>query len=345
MPSSPSPAPFGTTPAGKAVERHTLTNANGLSCSVITYGGIVTALEVPDRAGKAADIVLGHDTLDGYLSDTAYLGAIVGRVANRIAHGRFTLDGVSYALATNNGPNTLHGGVVGFNRAVWAAAPGETADGPFLALSHVSPDGDEGFPGNLRVTVTYTLTHRNELRIAYEATTDQPTPVNLTNHSYFNLAGAGNVLGHVLALGASRYTPADATLIPTGEIAAVAGTPLDFRAAKPIGRDIAAVPGGLGGYDHNFVLEGGRVAARVHEPLSGRVLVVETDQPGVQLYTANGFDGTVRGKGGVAFPRHGAFCLETQHFPDAVNKPDFPTTILTPGRVFRSTTLHRFSVE
>jgi aldose 1-epimerase len=339
---------FGTMPDGTRVDLYTLTNSNGLVCKVVTYGAVITELHVPDRSGKLGDVVLGFDSLPRYLTDSPCFGAAVGRVANRIANGRFSLDGKAYALAINDPPNTLHGGVKGFDKAVWMAEASESPAGPSILLRHLSPDGDEGFPGALDVRLTYTLTHGNELRIEFEATTDKATPVNLTNHSYFNLAAQGDIHGHVLRMKAKNYTPSDESLIPTGEIAPVAKTPLDFTKAKPVGRDIGRVPG-LKGYDHNFVIDGGGrdlvLAAHVHEPVSGRTMEVVTDQPGVQLYTSNSFDGTLVGKYGAAFPLHAGLCLETQHFPDSVNKPAFPSTILRPGETLRNTTIYRFSAK
>ncbi len=340
---------FGTMPDGTAVELYTLTNSGGLVCKVMTYGAVITELDVPDRAGKPGDVVLGFDNLPQYIRESPCFGAVVGRVANRIAKGRFVVDGKTYSLAINNPPNTLHGGTRGFDKVVWKAEAMEAPDGPAIVFNHVSPDGDEGFPGALSVRMTYTLTNGNELRIDYEATTDKATPVNLTNHSYFNLACKGDVLGHVLQLKARQYTPVDAGLIPTGAIADVAGGPLDFTKPKPIGRDIQAFSGSTRGYDHNFVIDGGGrglvLAARVVEPVSGRSLDVTTDQPGVQLYTSNGFNGTLVGKYGMAYPLHGAVCLETQHYPDSVNQPGFPSTLLRPGETFRSTTIYRFSAK
>jgi aldose 1-epimerase len=335
-------------PDGTAVELYTLANANGLVCKVITYGAVITELEVPDRNGKLGDVVLGFDNLPQYIRESPCFGAVVGRVANRIAKGRFVVDGRTYTLAINNGPNTLHGGIRGFDKIVWKAGAEETPDGPAVVFHHVSPDGDEGFPGALSVRMTYTLTNANELRFDYEATTDKATPVNLTNHSYFNLACKGDILSHVLQLKARRFTPADAGLIPTGAIEDVAGGPLDFTKGKPIGRDIGELSA-TRGYDHNFVIDGGSrglvLAARVIEPVSGRAIEVLTDQPGVQLYTSNSFNGTLVGKYGLAFPLHAGFCLETQHYPDSVNKPGFPSTLLRPGETLRSTTIYRFSAK
>jgi aldose 1-epimerase len=349
MPASIAKSPFGTMPDGTPVDLYTLTNASGLVCKVITYGAAITELHVPDRNGKPGDVVLGFDNLPQYLTDSPCFGAVVGRVANRIAKGRFTVDGKTYTLAINNGPNTLHGGIKGFDKIVWKAEAKNGPEGPAVVFTHVSPDGDEGFPGALSVRMTYTLTNANEVRFDYEATTDKATPVNLTNHSYFNLACRGDVLAQVLELKAARYTPSDEGLIPTGAIADVAGGPLDFTIAKPIGRDIAKVPGGTHGYDHNYVIDGGGrgivLTAIARDPASGRTVEVLTDEPGVQLYTSNGMDGSIVGKYGHAYPAHAGFCLETQHYPDSINKPGFPSTLLRPGETFRSTTIYRFSAK
>ncbi len=344
-----SKSPFGKMPGGGAVDLYTLTNADGLVCKAITYGAAVAELHVPDRAGRLGDVVLGFDNLPQYIKDSPCFGSVVGRVANRIARGSFSLDGKSYSLAINNPPNTLHGGAKGFDKVVWEAEGVDSPDGPSVAFHRISPDGEEGFPGSLSVRVAYTLTNGNELRVDYEATTDNATPVNLSHHSYFNLAGKGDVLGHVLQLKAARYTPMDSGLIPTGEIAQVAGGPLDFTKPKAIGRDIGKMPGDLHGYDHNFVLDGGGpgpvLAARVQEPSTGRTMEVSTDQPGLQFYTGNSLSAGLTGKRGATYSPHSGFCLETQHFPDSVNKPGFPTTILRPGQVFRSTTIYRFAAK
>jgi len=339
---------FGTMPDGAAVELYTLTNAAGLACRAITYGAIITELHVPDRAGRLGDIVLGFDNLGQYVRENSpYMGAVIGRVANRIAGARFTVDGRAYSLAANNGRNTLHGGIRGFDKVVWQASASESPEGPSILFTHTSPDGDEGFPGTLRARMRYTLTNRNELRIDYEAQTDRATPVNLTNHSYFNLACTCDIQGHVLRLNAGSYTVPDAGGIPTGAIEAVAGGPLDFTAPKPVGRDLGSAPGGFGGFDHNFVIDGGGrsvvAAARLHEPSSGRVMEILTDQPAVQFYTGNNLDGTLLGKRGVRYTKQAALCLETQHHPDSINHPSFPTTLHRPGETFRSTTIHRFS--
>jgi aldose 1-epimerase len=340
---------FGKTQDGTPVDVYTLTNAGGSVAKIMTYGATLIQLRVPDREGKLADVVLGFDNLDGYLAGHPFFGSTVGRYANRIAKGKFTLDGKEYTLAVNNGPNHLHGGTKGFDKAVWKAEVVGSGEGPSVRFSHVSPDGDEGYPGTLNVTVVYTLTDRNELRIDYTATTDKATQINLTNHTYFNLKGGGDVLGHELRLYANQYTVPDDTLIPTGEIKAVRDTPLDFTNTHLIGTRIKQLPASIGGYDHNFVINGGggslAPAARVYEPTTGRVMDVLTTQPGVQLYTANFLDGSLKGKGGVAYNKYAAFCLETQHFPDSPNKPSFPSTVLRPGQTFRSTTVYRFSTQ
>jgi aldose 1-epimerase len=341
---------FGRLADGTAVDIYTLTNASGLEARITTFGAILVSLKVPDRNGVLADVTLGFDTLDGYVGTHPYFGAIIGRYGNRIAKARFTLDGVEYRLAANNNGNSLHGGIKGFDKAVWKAEPVKSGHGPGLKLTYLSKDMEEGFPGNLAVTVVYTLTDTNELEIRYEATTDKKTPINLTNHAYWNLKGAGNgdILGHVLQLEADTFTAVDSAsnLIPTGEILPVAGTPFDFTTPHTIGERIAQVEGG---YDHNFVLRSGggalTLAARVKEPESGRAMEIWTDQPAIQLYTGNFLDGSVVGKGGRAYQKHAAFCLETQHFPDSPNHPNFPTTILEPGRVFRSVTVHRFTAK
>lgn len=335
---------FGRLPDGTEIKLYTLTNKNGLWARIMTYGATLVSLETPDRNGKLADIVLGFDSLDGYLKANPYFGSTVGRYANRIAKGSFTLDGVTYPLAKNNGENHLHGGVKGFDKVVWTAEPVEGEGAVGVKLSYLSQDGEEGYPGNLSVTVIYTLTDENELRISYEATTDKPTPVNLTNHSYFDLAGQGigDILGHELMLNADAYTSVDEGLIPTGEILPVVGTPMDFTSPKAIGARMAEVKGG---YDHNFVLRGGgklKLAARVYEPTSGRVMEIDTTEPGIQFYTGNFLDGTITGKGGKIYNRHDGFCLETQHFPDSPNKPNFPSTILRPGEKYSSLTAYRF---
>jgi len=339
--------PFGKLPDNSEVTLFTLTNKNGVSASVMNYGATLVALEAPDRRGQLIDILLGFDTLDGYVRhNSPYFGAIVGRCANRIAHGRFRLDGKEYRLATNNGPHHLHGGSKGFDKACWHA---ETSPGgsPSVKFTHLSPDGDEGYPGNLAVTVVYTLTDDNALTIDYTATTDQVTPINLSNHAYFNLAGPGTILGHELLTTSKRYVPVNDSFIPTGELKSVAGTPMDFTASTPIGQRIDQVTGDPGGYDHTFVLEheagNHTLAARVFEPQSGRVLEVHTTEPGVQFYTGNFLDGSVVGKNGRVYHKHTGFCLETQHFPDSVNQPSFPSVILRPGQLYSQKTLFRLS--
>jgi aldose 1-epimerase len=337
---------FGRLPDGTEIELFTLTNGKGLRVRIMTYGATVVSLETPDRAGRTADIILGFDTLDGYLAVNPYFGSIVGRYANRIAKGTFALDGVTYKLATNNGENHLHGGVRGFDKVVWKAEPVMETGSVGVRLSYLSRDGEEGYPGNLSVTVVYTLTEADQLKISYEASTDKPTPVNLTNHSYFNLAGQGegDILGHELMINADAFTPVDAGLIPTGEILPVKGTAMDFTVLKPIGAQIAEVKGG---YDHNFVLRGGggrlELAAEVYEPSTGRVMEIDTTEPGIQFYTGNFLDGAITGKGGKSYKQHYGFCLETQHFPDSPNRPEFPSTVLRPGEKFSSLTVYRFS--
>ncbi len=343
---------------GRRVQLFTLDNGRGLKMRVTNYGGIIVSLEVPDRDGRPADVVLGFDRLGDYLAGHPYFGALIGRYGNRIAGGRFLLDGVEYRLATNNAPGgipcSLHGGLRGFDQAVWEAEPVRERDAVGLRLRHVSRDGDEGYPGTLRVTVHYWLTADQALRITYEAATDKPTPVNLTQHSYFNLAGhdGGPILDHELQLLADRFTPVDAGLIPTGELRPVEGTPMDFRTPVRIGARIDQADEQLrfgGGYDHNWVINGPagtlRLAAVVHEPKSGRVMEVLTTEPGVQFYSGNFLDGSNVGKGGVAYAHRTGFCLETQHFPDSPNKPHFPSTILRPGQTLRSETVYRFSVR
>ena len=342
---------FGKTKDGAAVDLFTLTNANGMKAKIMTYGAILTELHVPDRQGRSDDVVLGFDDLESYLKGHPHFGATTGRVANRIAKGKFTLDGKEYTLAVNNGPNSLHGGLKGFDKVVWKAESKEASEGVAVQLTYVSPDGEEGYPGNLTTVVNYTLTNQNELRIDYKATTDKATPVNLTNHSYFNLAGpqSGDILGHELTLAADEYTPADDTLIPTGEIRSVKGTPLDFTKAATIGSRIAQVADKTGGYDHNFVLRGkGKslaLAARAYEPKTGRVMEMYTTEPAVQLYTGNFLDGKLKGKGGVVYQKHQAFCLEAQHFPDSVNHPEFPSVVLRPGQTYTQTTAYKFSAR
>lgn len=346
--------PFGEV-EGESVERYILRNANAMEVGILTYGGIVQSIRVPDKDGTVGDVVLGFDNVDDYVEKSPYFGAIVGRYANRIAKGQFTLDGHTYHLPINNEPNSLHGGDKGFDKRIWTASD---ASDTSLTLSYTSPDGEEGYPGTLEVHVTYSLDDDNALKIEYAATTDKKTVINLSNHSYFNLAGegSGTIEHHELQLHASHYTPVDETLIPTGEIAPVAGTPFDFTTAKPIGKDIRDASSDqiliAHGFDHNFVLdrpEGDTTtlvkAAMVTEPTTGRTLQVETTQPGVQLYTGNFLDGSFGGIGKQAYRQGDAFCLETQHFPDSPNHPDFPSTELDPGQEFRSTTVYTFGTS
>lgn len=343
--------PFGKTADGTPVTAYTLLNKNGARAKVLTYGGIVSELHVPDKSGKLGDVVLGHDALKGYLDGHPYFGCITGRVANRLAGAKFTLDGKEYKLAANdNQKHTLHGGERGLDKRVWKGDPMLTGDGPAVKLTYTSKDMEEGFPGNLACAVTYTLTNDNALRIDYRATTDKPTPVNLTNHSYFNLAGQGNgtVLDHVLQINATRYTPTDETLIPTGKIEPVAGTPFDFTKPTRIGDHIQEIKSDPVGYDLNYVLADRRratpqLAATVTEPKTGRVLRVLTTEPGIQLYTGNFLSGKDRGKGGAVYPQYGAFCLETQFFPDSPNQKAFPSIVLKPGEEYRHTTIYQFS--
>jgi len=345
---------FGTLADGTDLVLYTLVNAQGMRAAITNYGGIVVSLTAPDRDGTFADVVLGFDTLEEYVDHSPFFGCLVGRFGNRIANGKFTLQGVEYTLAQNDGQNHLHGGIKGFDKRVWAARALETADGPGLVLAYVSPDGEEGYPGTLSVTVLYTLTDDNALKIDYTATTDKPTVVNLTNHSYFNLsAGATNtILDHELSINAGAFTPVDGTLIPTGEIRAVAGTPLDFRTPTPIGARIEADDPQLGyggGYDHNWIINGEpgelRLAARVYEPTSGRVMDVHTTEPAMQFYAGNMMPPSLNGKGGRIYARRGGLCLETQHYPDSPNKPEFPSTTLEPGQTYQTTTVYKFSAR
>ena len=345
---------FGTTPDGKQAQLYTLKNSRGMQVQLTNFGAIAVSIVVPDKRGKFADVVLGFDDLKGYLENKPYFGATVGRYANRIANGTFTLDGKKYSLAVNNGPNSLHGGLKGFNKVLWEAAPLEQPGTQGVVFTYLSKDGEEGYPGNLKTKVTYTLNDANELTVAFEAVTDKPTPVNLTNHSYFNLAGEGNgdILKHVLTLTADRFTPVDKNLIPTGEVIPVKGTPLDFTKPTVVGARIndsyqQMVFGG--GYDHNFLLGGDgetlQFAARMSEPTSGRVLEVLTTEPAIQFYSGNFLDGSVVGKHGHAYQRRSAFSLETQHYPDSPNHTAFPSTILRPGKTLHSRTVFRFSAE
>ena len=344
---------FGKLEDGTPVDIYTLKNRNGLQVEITNYGGAVVSIRTPDRRGRMGDIVLGYDDLRGYLADKAYFGALIGRYANRIAGGKFTLNGVEYQLAQNNGVNHLHGGVRGFDKVVWQARELDHANGVALELTYLSKDNEEAYPGNLTVTVMYVLSNANELRVEYSATTDKETVVNLTHHSYFNLAGpgVGDVLSHEVKLNADRFTPVDETLIPTGELRAVKGTPFDFSRATSIGSRINQAEDQLvlgKGYDHNFVLnKKGQelsLAANVYEPSSGRVVEMWTTEPGMQLYTGNFLDG-VRGKAGKVYHRRGGFCLEAQHFPDSPNKPAFPSTVLKPGERYTQTTVYKFMVR
>ncbi len=344
--------PFGLTPDGEAVDIYTLRNRNGVEARIMTYGGIIVSLKVPDKNGQMGDVVLGYDHLDSYVTNSPYFGALIGRYGNRIAKARFTLDGTMYTLATNSYPNALHGGVKGFDKRVWSAGTREGLDGPELILSYLSKDGEEGYPGNLKVTATYTLLRDNELRLKYRAETDKDTVLNLTQHSYFNLAGKGDILNHKVTILADRFTPVDAELIPTGELRPVDNTPFDFRTPTAIGGRIGQQDEQLkfgGGYDHNWVInkEAGKLElmAKVTEPETGRVLDVFSTEPGLQFYSGNFLAGTITGKGGWAYQRHAAFCMEPQHYPDSPNKPQFPTVELKPGQVFQNTIVYRFSVQ
>lgn len=345
---------FGTMPDGTAVDLYTLRNAGGCEVKITNYGGIVVGLTAADREGKLDDVVLGYETLGEYLADTPYFGALVGRYGNRIGGAKFTLDGVEHALEVNDGANSLHGGRRGFDKVVWQAKAVEGEKEDSLELTYLSADGEEGYPGNLSVKVVYAWTDDNELRIDYTATTDRKTVVNLTHHSYFNLAGAGvgDNLAHEMTINADRFTPVDGGLIPTGELRSVEGTPMDFRQPTAIGARIDADDEQLklgGGYDHNWVLNStdGSLApaARVHEPTTGRVMDVLTTEPGIQFYAGNFLDGSNVGKGGKAYRHRSAFCLETQHFPDSPNHPEFPSTVLEPGGTYRQTTVYRFSAR
>ena len=339
---------FGKLQDGTEIQAYTLRNATGASAKIIAYGATLAELWVPDRTGKEGDVVLGFDSLQGYLGDHPHFGGIIGRFANRIAKGKFTLDGKEYALAINNGPNTLHGGNIGFDRKVWEGQPLKQLHGAAVRLTYTSPDGEENFPGALTVTVTYTLTDDNSLIIAYTAKTTKPTPVNLTNHSYFNLSGSGDVLDYKMFINADRYTPVDSTLIPTGELAPVKDTPYDFTRPATIGSRMAEIKD-IGGYDVNYVINGKlgmlREAAKVDDPSSGREMEVLTSEPGVQFYNAIGLNGSITGKRGAAYPKFGAVCLETQHFPDSVHRENFPTTILRPGQILHSETIYKFSTK
>ncbi len=346
---------FGKTDDGQTVDLYVLRNKSGMEVAITNYGGAVVSLKAPDKAGKFADVVLGYDDLQGYVADKAFFGALIGRYGNRIAHGKFTLNGSTYSLAKNNGENSLHGGTQGFNKRVWTAKDVSGSGGPALELTYRSKDGEEGYPGNLMAQVVYTLTEKNELKIEYLATTDKDTVVNLTNHSYFNLAGQGNgdILNHRLTIHATEFSPVDATLIPEAQARSVHGTPFDFSKAEAIGarinQDDQQLKFGLG-YDHNWVLNPSgphslSLAAEVYEPGSGRVMEVLTTEPGVQFYSGNFLDGSVHGKEGKVYGHRSGFCLETQHFPDSPNHPGFPSTVLKPGQRLHSTTIYRFSAR
>ncbi len=345
--------PFGKTSEQKAVDLFILTNARGAEVQIMTYGGIIVSLKVPDRSGKLQDVTLGYDSLDGYLrNNSPYFGALIGRYGNRIGKGKFWLAGREYRLATNNGENHLHGGNRGFDKVVWKGKEVRSRNGVGLELLYVSRDGEEGYPGNLSVTVVYTLTNENELKIEYTATTDKETVVNLTNHAYFNLAGEGKILDYQVMINADRFTPVDQGLIPTGELRSVKGTPMDFTKPTTIGARIGQQDEQLvlgKGYDHNWALNRTdntlMLAARVQDPSSGRVLEVFTTEPGIQFYTGNFLDGTIKGRGGQVYQQRAAFCLETQHFPDSPNKPGFPSTVLKPGQKYSTTTIYGFSAK
>ncbi|MGH9529786.1 MAG: aldose epimerase family protein [Terriglobales bacterium] len=343
---------FGKTDDGQQMDLYTLTNAKGMQVAITNFGGTIVSIKVPDKNGNIADVVLGYDDVSGYQGGKAYFGATIGRYGNRIAKGKFTLDGKTYQLPLNDGPNTLHGGIKGFSQRVWTAKDVSGPAGQALQLTYLSKDGEEGFPGNLHVKVVFTLPSTNELKIDYSATTDKDTVINLTNHSYFNLSGKGegDILGTELKINASRFTPVDSTLIPTGEMRSVKGTPFDFTKSTAIGARINQDDEQLklaGGYDHNWVLDAGKtvslhLAAEAYDPTSGRVLEVLTTEPGVQFYTGNFLDGTIHGKGGKVYNKHDAFCLETQHFPDSPNHPKFPSTELKPGEQYHTITVFKF---
>jgi aldose 1-epimerase len=345
---------FGKTPDGQAVDVYTLKNAKGAEARIMTYGGVVLSLKMPDKSGQFADVVLGCDKLEDYAKTPPppYFGALVGRYGNRIGKAQFTLDGKTYNLSANDHGNTLHGGNKGFDKVLWTATVKDTDAAPSLVLNYISKDGEEGFPGTLNVTATYTLTDNNELRLDYTATTDKDTVVNLTHHSYFNLAGKGDILGHILTIPADNITPVDAGLIPLGKLQPVDGTPFDFRKPTAIGARIDADDAQLKlgpGYDHNWVInkKAGELSlmAHVSEPTTGRVMEVWSTEPGLQFYTGNFLDGTIKGNGGWVYQKHNAFCMEPQHFPDSPNKPQFPTTELKPGETYKNTIIYRFSVQ
>jgi aldose 1-epimerase len=348
-----SQAPFGKTTDGTPVEIYTLRNSKGMEARIMTYGGIVVSLKVPDKNGKFGDVVLGYDNLDDYVKNNPFFGALVGRYGNRIAKGKFTLDGTEYTLAQNNAPNNLHGGPIGFDKKVWKVARADVGpDGPRLELTCLSQDSDQGFPGNLKVTATYTLTDENGLRLDYTAMTDKDTVCNLTQHSYFNLAGKGDILNHQVFINADKFTPVDSTLIPTGELKPVAGTPFDFRTATTVGARINADNEQIkfgSGYDHNWVINKtlGKLGlvARITEPTTGRAMEVWSTEPGVQFYTGNFLDGSITGKGGWVYQRRNGLCFEPQHYPDSPNHPEFPSAELKPGQTYENTIIYKFSVQ
>jgi aldose 1-epimerase len=343
---------FGNLPDGTPVDLYTLRNRHGMEVKISNYGGIVVSISVPDKNGQFADVVLGCDNLEGYVKENPFFGALVGRYGNRIANAKFTLNGKEYKLAANNGPNSLHGGLKGFDKVVWEGKSLATPEGPALELSYVSKDGEEGFPGNLSVTTVYTLTDDNGLKIEYTATTDKDTVINLTHHSYFNLAGKGDVLNHEVMIHADKFTPTDKNLIPTGELRPVSSTPFDFRKPTTIGARINQDDEQLkiaGGYDQNWVIDKGPgklgLMARVHEPMTGRVLEVLSTEPGMQFYTGNHLNGKITGKGGWVYTPRSGFCMEPQHYPDSPNHPEFPSVVLKPGQEYHNTIIYRFSVK
>lgn len=347
-----SPAPFGVMPDGAPVKLYTLRNKNGMVARILNYGGIIQSLVVPDKNGKFGDVVLGYDNLDDYRTNSPYFGALIGRYGNRIAKGQFTLDGKTYTLATNNAPNSLHGGVRGFDKVIWQATPGFSDLGQTLKLTYVSHDGEEGYPGELKVTALYTLTDDNAIRLDYTATCDHDTVINLTQHSYFNLAGHGDILNHIVYINADKFTPVDSTLIPTGELRPVEGTPFDFRTPTAVGARINENNEQLkfaNGYDDNWIVNHpmGELGldARVTEPTTGRVLEVWSTEPGLQFYTGNFLDGTMKGKGGWVYQFRDALTMEPQHYPDSPNHPDFPSTVLHPGETYHNTIIYRFKTE
>jgi aldose 1-epimerase len=346
-----SKAHFGTMPDGREVSLYTLKNSKGAEAQITDYGGLVVTLKMPDRDGNFCDVVLGFNNLDDYMTKSPYFGALIGRYGNRIAKGKFSINGAEYTLATNNYPNALHGGLKGFDKVLWQATPEQGPNGPSLRMTYVSKDGEEGYPGNLSVTAVYTLTDENALQLEYTATTDKDTVVNLTHHSYFNLRGSGTILDHVVYINADKFTPVDSTLIPTGELKPVAGTPFDFRTPTAIGARIGQDDEQLKfgkGYDHNWVINNPgsmRLMARVSEPTTGRVLEVYSPEPGLQFYSGNFLDGTLTGKGGKTYQFRDAFCMEPQHFPDSPNHPEFPSVLLRPGETYHNTIIYKFSAQ